>query len=101
MNAALVARQVPQLFGDMWCHRGQQLHHRLQCTLAIGRAVRNMVVLLLDQHVVAFHQRRQSRVEAEVAQIFRDALDRLIAQSLDCLALARLRRAGCHRSRSR
>src|SRR5579884_681821 len=80
---------MPQLLGDVRGHRSQQLHHRFQHATVDGRA-RNRLVLLFQHDVVGFHQRGQSCVEAELAQVFRDALDGLVAQALDSPTLRRL-----------
>ncbi len=82
MNTSRVTRQVPQFLCDMWCHRSQQLHHRLQRVAESGAAC-HWLTLLLDQHIVALHQRGQGSIETEAAQLLGDALDGFVAQSLN------------------
>src|SRR6266487_641685 len=89
VNTAAVACHVPQFFGNVRRHGGQQLHHRLLC-IAEGSAACHRLLLLLDQRIVALHQRGQGRVEVENAQVFGDALDGLVAQALDGTAFTRL-----------
>ena len=84
-----MAGDVPQLFGDVRRQGGQQLHHRLQ-GFAVGPGLGHRRVLLFYQDVVTLHQRGQGRVEAEVAQVFGDALDGFVAQAFDGLAFASL-----------
>ena len=82
-----MSRQVPQFFSDVWRHRSQQLHHRLQ-RLAKRSAASHRLVLLLDQCVVALHQRGQGRVEVEIAQVLGHPFNGLVAQALNGLAFA-------------
>src|SRR5579859_6850812 len=85
MNTSRVTRQVPQFLCNMWCHRSQQLHHRLQ-RVTESRAACHRLTLLLDQRVVAFHQSGQGSIETEAAQLLSDALDGFVAQSLNAHA---------------
>src|SRR5207237_8439638 len=57
---------------------------------ADGGAACVRLALLLNQHVVALHQRGQSRVEAEIAELLGYALDGLVAQALDSQAFTGL-----------